>query len=62
MIDAGLLLPLNLDNLPNYQQLNLSFKQLTHLVKDGVHYGLPFAWAPKYSGHYSVARNGEINI
>jgi spermidine/putrescine-binding protein len=85
MIDAGLLLPLNLDNLPNYQQLNPSFKQLTHLVKDGVHYGLPFAWGPyglvyntaffdevpqswnilwdpKYSGHYSVAHYGEINI
>jgi spermidine/putrescine transport system substrate-binding protein len=85
MIDSGLLLPLNLDNLPNYQQLTPSFKQLTFLVKDGVHYGLPFAWGPyglvyntevfdkapqswsvlwdpKYSGHYSVADYGEINI
>lgn len=85
MIDSGLLLPLNLDNLPNYQQLNPSFKHLKHLVKDGVHYGLPFAWGPyglvyntevfdkapqswnvlwdpQYSGHYSVADYGELNI
>jgi len=85
MIDSGLLMPLDLENLPNYQQLNLSFKQLDHLVKDGVHYGLPFAWGPyglvyntesfdnppdswnvlwdpKYSGHYSIADYGEINI
>lgn len=46
MIDSGLLLPLNLDYLPNYKQLNASFTQLDHLVKDGVHYGLPFAWGP----------------
>lgn len=85
MIDSGLLLPLNLENLPNYQQLNPSFKRLDHLVKDGVHYGLPFAWGPyglvyntevfekapdswnvlwepQYSGHYSIADYGEINI
>jgi spermidine/putrescine-binding protein len=85
MIDSGLLLPLNLENLPNYQQLNPSFKRLEHLVKDGVHYGLPFAWGPyglvyntevfekapdswnvlwepQYSGHYSIADYGEINI
>ena len=54
MIDSGLLLPLNLDNLPNYQQLNPSFKQLNHLVKDGVHYGLPFAWGP-----YGLVYNTE---
>ena len=54
MIDSGLLLPLNLDNLPNYQQLNPSFKQLKHLVKDGVHYGLPFAWGP-----YGLVYNTE---
>ena len=55
MIDSGLLLPLNLDNLPNYQQLNPSFKQLTHLVKDDVHYGLPFAWGP-----YGLVYNTEV--
>jgi spermidine/putrescine transport system substrate-binding protein len=55
MIDSGLLLPLNLDNLPNYQQLNPSFKQLTHLVKDSVHYGLPFAWGP-----YGLVYNTEV--
>ena len=55
MIDLGLLLPLNLDNLSNYQNLNPSFKQLTHLVKDGVHYGLPFAWGP-----YGLVYNTEV--
>jgi spermidine/putrescine-binding protein len=55
MIDSGLLLPLNLDNLPNYQQLNPSFKQLKHLVKDSVHYGLPFAWGP-----YGLVYNTEV--
>jgi spermidine/putrescine-binding protein len=46
MIDSGMLLPLNLENIPNYKELNSSFKKLDHLVKDGVHYGLPFAWGP----------------
>ena len=55
MIDSGLLLPLNLDNLPNYQELNPSFKQLNHLVKDDVHYGLPFAWGP-----YGLIYNTEV--
>ena len=55
MIDSGLLLPLNLDNLPNYQKLNPSFKQLKHLVIDGVHYGLPFAWGP-----YGLVYNTEV--
>jgi len=54
MIDSGLLLPLNLDNLPNYRELNPSFKDLDHLVKDGVHYGLPFAWGP-----YGLVYNTE---
>jgi spermidine/putrescine-binding protein len=54
MIDSGLLLPLNLDNLPNYRQLNPSFKYSKHLVKDGVHYGLPFAWGP-YGLVYNTA-------
>lgn len=54
MIDSGLLLPLNLDNLPNYQQLNPSFKHSKYLVKDGVHYGLPFAWGP-YGLVYNTA-------
>lgn len=54
MIDSGLLLPLNLDNLPNYQQLNASFKHSKHLVKEGVHYGLPFAWGP-YGLVYNTA-------
>lgn len=55
MIDSGLLLPLNLDNIPNYKELNPSFKQLNHLVKDGVHYGLPFAWGP-----YGLVYNTEM--
>lgn len=55
MIDSGLLLPLNLDNIPNYTELNPSFKQLQHLVKDGIHYGLPFAWGP-----YGLVYNSEV--
>ena len=54
MIDSGLLLPLNLANLPNYKELNPSFKYLEHLIKDGVHYGLPFAWGP-YGIVYNTA-------
>jgi spermidine/putrescine transport system substrate-binding protein len=55
MIDSGLLLALDLANLPNYKELNPSFKQLNHLVKDGVHYGLPFAWGP-----YGIIYNTEL--
>ncbi len=55
MIDSGLLLPLNLNNLPNYTELNPSFKNLDFLVKDGVHYGLPFAWGP-----YGLVYNTEV--
>jgi spermidine/putrescine transport system substrate-binding protein len=55
MIDSGLLLPLNLDNIPNYTELNPSFKQLQHLVKDGIHYGLPFAWGP-----YGLVYNSDV--
>jgi len=46
MIDLGLILPINLDHIPNYQDLNPSFKHLSHLVKNRKHYGLPFAWGP----------------
>lgn len=46
MIDQGLILPIDLDNIPNYHDLNPSFKQLKHLVKNGQYYGLPFAWGP----------------
>ena len=55
MIDSRLLLPLNLDNIPNYTELNPSFKQLQHLVKDGIHYGLPFAWGP-----YGLVYNSDV--
>jgi spermidine/putrescine transport system substrate-binding protein len=55
MIDSGLLLPLNLNNIPNYTHLIPSFKNLNHLIKDGVHYGLPFAWGP-----YGLVYNTEV--
>lgn len=55
MIDSGLLLPIDLDNIPNYTALNPSFKQLQHLVKDGTHYGLPFAWGP-----YGLIYNSDV--
>lgn len=54
MIDSGLLLPLDLNNIPNYTALSPSFKKLDHLVKEGVHYGLPFGWGP-----YGLAYNTE---
>lgn len=55
MIDSNLLLPINLDNIPNYNALNPSFRQLRHLIKDGTHYGLPFAWGP-----YGLIYNSEV--
>lgn len=55
MIDAGLLLPLNLEDFPNASQLNPSFKRLGHLVKNGVHYGMPFAWGP-----YGIIYNSDL--
>lgn len=54
MIDLGLILPIDLDNIPNYHDLNPSFKQLHHLVKNGQHYGIPFAWGP-----YGLVYNSE---
>ena len=55
MIDSGLLLPVNINNIPNYSRLHPSFKQLKHLTKDGVVYGLPFAWGP-----YGLIYNSDV--
>ncbi len=46
MFDLGLLLPLNLDNIPNYADLREGFKHLDHLTYEGKAYGAPFAWGP----------------
>ncbi|MEH6357788.1 MAG: extracellular solute-binding protein [Pseudomonadales bacterium] len=46
MFDLGLLLPLNLDNIPNYAQVDSSFQYLPHLTYQGQPYGAPFAWGP----------------
>lgn len=46
MFDLGLLLPLNLDNIPNYAEVDSSFKYLPHLTYQGQSYGAPFAWGP----------------
>lgn len=55
MIDAGLLLPLKLEDFPNFKQLNPSFRRLSHLVQNGVHYGMPFAWGP-----YGIIYNSDL--
>lgn len=54
MIDLGLLLPLDLNNIPNYRNLYPSFKALDHLTDEGEHYGAPFAWGP-----YGLVYNTE---
>lgn len=46
MFDLGLLLPLNLDNIPNYADLGSNFTNLAHLTYQGQAYGAPFAWGP----------------
>jgi len=46
MFDLGLLLPLNLDNIPNYADLENNFKHLAHLTYQKQPYGVPFAWGP----------------
>lgn len=55
MIDSGLLLPLQLENFSNLKQLDPSFKNLDHLIKDNIHYGLPFAWGP-----YGLIYNSKL--
>jgi spermidine/putrescine transport system substrate-binding protein len=46
MFDLGLVLPVNLANIPNYQDLAERFQQLKHLNHHGQIYGVPFAWGP----------------
>jgi len=58
MFDLGLLLPLNLDNIPNYVDLESNFKHLPHLTYQGQPYGTPFAWGP-YGLIYNADRIAE---
>ena len=58
MIDSGLLLPIRIKNISNFSQLKPKFKSLPHLVKDDVHYGLPFAWGP-YGLAYNPSRTSK---
>lgn len=46
MFDLGLVLPLELENIPNYANLAEQFQQLDHLTHQGRAYGAPFAWGP----------------
>lgn len=55
MFDLGLVLPLNLKNIPNYQSLAERFKQLDHLSYNGQTFGAPFAWGP-----YGLIYNADI--
>lgn len=61
MFDLGLLLPLNLDNIPNYVDLENNFKYLPHLTYNGHPYGVPFAWGP-YGLIYNADRINEPPI
>ena len=55
MFELGLLLPLNLENIPNYLGLFESFKQLPYLNYHGQVYGVPFAWGP-----YGLIYNASV--
>jgi len=55
MFELGLLLPLNLDNIPNYADLAANFKNLDHLTYEGKAYGAPFAWGP-----YGLIYNAKL--
>jgi len=55
MFELGLLLPLNLDNIPNYADLAENFKNLDHLNYEGKAYGTPFAWGP-----YGLIYNAKL--
>lgn len=55
MFELGLLLPLNLDNIPNYADLADNFKNLDHLTYEGKAYGSPFAWGP-----YGLIYNAKL--
>jgi len=46
IFDLGLVLPLNLENIPNYADLKSNFKGLSHLIHQGETYGAPLAWGP----------------
>jgi len=55
MFDLGLLLPLNLENIPNYADVADNFKNLDHLTYQDKAYGAPFAWGP-----YGLIYNAEL--
>lgn len=54
MIDNQLVLPIRLENVPNFQQLYHYFRELTDIKKDGAQYGVPYAWGP-YGIVYNTA-------
>lgn len=58
MFDLGLVLPLDLDNIPNYADLEPRFKHLQQLTHAGQAYGIPFAWGP-YGLIYNADRVAE---
>lgn len=58
MLELGLLLPLNLDNIPNYADVADGFKNLQHLTYQGKTYGMPFGWGP-YGLIYNAKRVKE---
>ena len=55
LFDLGLVLPINLQNIPHYQSLADSFKDLPHLTHGGQAFGVPFAWGP-----YGLIYNADL--
>lgn len=54
MIELGLILPVDLNNIPNYAHINPVFQNADYLVRQGKHYGVPFSYGP-----YALAYNTE---
>ena len=55
MIELGLILPVNLNNIPNYSDIDPAFKNPDYLIRDTQHYGIPFSFGP-YALAYNTAR------
>lgn len=59
--DAGVLQPLNLDNIPNWKYVIEAFKGAEGLFFDGKQYGVPMAWGTDSVVYRGDLVEGEIN-
>lgn len=55
MIKQGLVLPLRLDNIPNFTALHPYFQNLPDIRQDGELFGVPYAWGP-----YGILYNTQV--